>query len=66
MSRSGRAAPPSGEDARREAATKPLLDRLEKARARSLTPPEWCFKRAQKKHKQGHHIHDYDQLSTPN
>jgi hypothetical protein len=31
--------------------TKPLLDRLEKARARSLTPPEWCFRRARKKHR---------------
>jgi hypothetical protein len=42
-------------------AAKPLFDRLEKARARSLTPPEWAFKRARKKHKAGHYIHDYDQ-----
>jgi hypothetical protein len=44
-----------------EAAAKPLLDRLEKARARALTPPEWCFKLARKKHKEGHYAHDYDQ-----
>lgn len=31
-----------------DAATKPLLDRLEKARAVSLTPPEWCFRSARK------------------
>ena len=30
-------------------ATKPLFDRLEKARARSLTPPEWAFRCARKK-----------------
>jgi hypothetical protein len=47
-----------------DAATKPLLDRLEKARARSLTPPEWCFRSARKKHKQGHYAHDYDQSRT--
>jgi hypothetical protein len=44
-----------------DAVTKPLFDRLEKARARSLTPPEWCFKSARKKHKAGHYVHDYDQ-----
>jgi hypothetical protein len=44
-----------------DAATTPLFDRLEKVRARSLTPPEWCFKRARKKHKAGHYVHDYDQ-----
>jgi hypothetical protein len=44
-----------------DAATKPLLDRLEKVRARSLTPPDWCFKSARKKHQQGHYTHDYDQ-----
>ncbi len=44
-----------------EAAAKPLLDRLEKARNRALTPPEWCFKLARKKHKQGHYAYDYDQ-----
>jgi hypothetical protein len=46
------------------ATTKPLLDRLEKARARSLTPPEWCFRRARKKHKAGHCTHDYDQSGS--
>jgi hypothetical protein len=49
-----------------EAAAKPLLGRLEKARARALTPPEWCFKLARWKHKQGHYVHDYDQAGTPN
>jgi hypothetical protein len=44
-----------------DAATKPLLDRLEKARAQSLTPPEWCFRCARQKHKQGHYAYDYDQ-----
>jgi hypothetical protein len=47
-----------------DAATKPLFDRLEKARARSLTPPEWCFRSARKKHKAGHYIHDYDQSGS--
>jgi hypothetical protein len=48
-----------------DAATKPLFDRLEKARARSLTPPEWAFRCARKKHKAGHYIHDYDQQGAP-
>ena len=37
------------------------FDRLEKARNRMLVPPEWCFKRAQKKHKAGHYQHDLDE-----
>jgi hypothetical protein len=48
-----------------EAAAKPLIDRLEKARARALTPPDWCFKLARTKHKQGHYVHDYDQARKP-
>jgi hypothetical protein len=44
-----------------EADTKPLIDRLEKARRRMLVPPEWCFKLAQRKHKAGHYHHDYDE-----
>lgn len=44
-----------------EAAAKPLLDRLEKARARALTPPDWCFKLARRKHKSGHYKFDYDE-----
>lgn len=32
-----------------------LLQRLELARERSITPPEWCFKEAQKKIKAGHY-----------
>jgi hypothetical protein len=44
-----------------EAAVRPLLDRLEKARGRAAAPPEWCFTLARKKHKQGHYAYDYDQ-----
>ena len=43
-----------------EAESKVLLDRLEKARGRMLVPPEWCFKRARRKHRAGHYEHDYD------
>jgi hypothetical protein len=48
-----------------EAAAKPILDRLEKARNRALTPPEWCFKLAREKHQKGHYTYDYDQPNTP-
>jgi hypothetical protein len=48
-----------------EAAARPLLDRLEKARNRAASPPDWCFKLARKKHKQGHYAHDYDQTRAP-
>jgi hypothetical protein len=44
-----------------EAEAKPFLDRLEKARSRALTPPEWCFKLARRKHKAGHYDYDYDE-----
>jgi hypothetical protein len=37
-----------------------LMGRLEKARSRMLTPPEWCFWLARRKHKAGHYRHDYD------
>lgn len=40
---------------------KPLFDRLENARRPMLTPPEWCFWLARRKHKKGHYHHDYDQ-----
>jgi hypothetical protein len=43
-----------------EAESKLLLDRLEKARGRMLVPPDWCFKRARRKHRAGHYEHDYD------
>jgi hypothetical protein len=43
-----------------EADVKPLIDRLEQARATSLTAPEWCFKRAQKKIKKGDYDFDLD------
>jgi hypothetical protein len=45
-----------------EAAAKAYLDRLEKARNRALSPPEWCFRLARKKHKAGHYANDYDEL----
>lgn len=44
-----------------EAETKPLFDRLEKARRQMLVPPEWCFKLAQRKYQAGHYHHDYDE-----
>ncbi len=44
-----------------EGEARPLFDRMEKARRRMLTPPEWCFKLAQRKHKAGHYTHDYDE-----
>ena len=47
-----------------EAITNPLISRLEKARARSLAPPQWCFRRAQKQIKAGHYAHDYDQRQS--
>lgn len=46
-----------------EAEAKPFLDRLEKARSHALTPPEWCFKLARRKHKAGHYKYDYDEKS---
>jgi len=33
-----------------------LLQRLEIARGRSITPPEWCFEEARKKIKAGHYV----------
>ena len=44
-----------------DAEARQLMERLEKARSRALTPPEWCFKLAQRKHKAGHYSHDYDE-----
>jgi len=38
-----------------DGATKLLFERLEKLRAKPLTPPEWSFLRARKKHKAGHY-----------
>ena len=43
-----------------EADVKSLIERLEQARAASFTPPEWCFKRAQKKIKTGDYDFDLD------
>ena len=41
-----------------------LMKRMEDARQRMHTPPEWCFKLARKKHKAGHYHHDYDQRES--
>jgi hypothetical protein len=47
-----------------EADTKPLFDRMEKVRQRMLTPPEWCFRLARRKHKAHHYRHDYDEAKN--
>ena len=39
---------------------KPLMERLEKARSRSVTAPEWCFTRAKRKIKAGDYTFDID------
>ncbi|MGO9120695.1 MAG: hypothetical protein ACLQPD_24165 [Desulfomonilaceae bacterium] len=39
---------------------KPLIERLEKARSYSVTPPEWCFRRAKRKIKFGDYTFDID------
>jgi hypothetical protein len=39
----------------------PLIARLEKARKRTLTPPQIFFKMARREHKAGHYKHDYDE-----
>ena len=39
---------------------KPFLERLEQARSLSVTAPEWCFRRAQKKIKAGDYDFDVD------
>lgn len=44
-----------------EAEARPVLDRLEEARGRALAPPEWSFRKAQKKVKSGDYDHDYDE-----
>lgn len=41
-----------------EKAAREALDKLDAARSGSLTPPEWCFKRAHKKIKAGHYDPD--------
>jgi len=37
-----------------------LMDRMDTARSLSMTAPEWCFRRAQKKVKQGDYDYDAD------
>lgn len=44
-----------------EAQAKPYLDRLEKARRLTYTPPDWCFNLAQRKIQGGDYHHDHDQ-----
>lgn len=44
-----------------EADFKPLLARLEKARQRTLTPPDWFFMLSRRKHKDRHYEHDLDE-----
>jgi hypothetical protein len=44
-----------------EADTTPLIERLEKARSRTLTPPDWYFKLARRKIEAGDYTHDYDE-----
>jgi hypothetical protein len=41
-----------------QAEFQPLMERLEKARCASLTPPEWAFQSARKKVKAGHYDPD--------
>jgi hypothetical protein len=43
-----------------EADTRPLIERLEKARSRTLTPPDWYFKLARRKIKAGDYTHSKD------
>lgn len=44
-----------------EAKVEPLFARLEKARNRTLAPPQWSFERARKLHQKGRYRHDYDE-----
>ena len=43
-----------------DAEFKALMERMEKARSFSVTAPEWCFKRAQRKIKSGDYDFDVD------
>ena len=38
-----------------------VMDRLEKVRCKSITPPEWCFWLAQRKVKSGDYTFDVDE-----
>jgi hypothetical protein len=44
-----------------KAETDLLMERLEQLRLKSITPPEWCFRRAQKKIGAGHYTFDFDE-----
>jgi hypothetical protein len=46
-----------------EAAVAPILGRLEKARARALTPPHWCFLMARRQWQAGYYKPDEDHRS---
>ncbi len=39
---------------------RPLIERLEKARSQSVTAPEWCYKRGQRKVQAGDYDFDID------
>jgi hypothetical protein len=41
-----------------------LLKAMNEARRPSLTPPEWCFRLAQRKIKAGHYTHDADEAAA--
>jgi len=41
--------------------SKPIFERMEKARARSHAPPNWTFKLARRKIEAGDYEHDYDE-----
>jgi hypothetical protein len=49
-----------------EADAKPYLARLDKARQKTLTPPDLCFIFARRKIKAGHYHHDYDEKTIAN
>lgn len=42
----------------------PLIDRLERTRGVSITAPEWCFKRAQRKVQSGDYTFDVDEAAV--
>ena len=41
-----------------------LMQKLEAARKKSATPPEWCFKRAKKKIENGHYTFEVDSKTS--
>lgn len=45
-----------------EKEVQPVIERLERARGQSITPPEWCYRRAKTKVKAGDYNFDVDLL----